>query len=264
MKKEPLLQVFERLSAYIQKYKVVSEGELKLKIRGCVQSLSDTDREELERTLNGDVETQIFKSITSTEKISVFSPDLHTWLNYQGEVFYCLPTHGYLSEELEDAFLRWATIRSPPSALKDVITDFMERCNYKVREDAKGGENEYVELSAVKKDETDRRIVHLFIFPSIKFVPQFMEEHYPKLDTPEKGEAKVIVIPTEKTPAPFISFLREHDVGTAQIWVVDLAKRTLDPLIGTPSDPDVEQEFANPEQARRAVSVWMRKVHNVE
>lgn len=265
MKKEPLLWIFERLSAYCLEHKVLSEGELAVKIRECIQALSDSERAELERTLNGDVEALILKSITSTEKLSVFSPDLHTKTNYQGEVFYCLPTHGYLAEELEAAFLRWAKLRSPLGALKTVLTEFLARCNYELKDETGNREEERCELKAEKKDSTDRKRLHLFIFSSIKFVPRFVEERHALLDQSEEGEGKAIVVPTEKTPSPFISFVREQEVvGGTMIWVVDLAKRTVNPFIGTPNDAEIENNFASPEQSRRAVSVWMRKMHFVD
>ena len=263
MKQEPLLQIFERLAAYCLEHKVLSEGELRLKIKECVNSLSTAEKEELEKELKSNLEALIFKSITSREKISVFSPDLHTRINYQGEVFYCLPTHGYLAEELEEAFLRWTKIRSPLSALKDLITDFLERCNYEVKDETGNRENEHCELIAVKKDKTTHGILHLFIFSSIKFVPQFREEHHVAFEKIETEE-KVIVVPTEKTPAPFISFVREHEVGGVMIWVADVEKRTVNPLIGTPKDAEIEKNFSSPDGARRAVSVWMRKMHFVE
>lgn len=264
MQKEKLLQIFEDLSVYCQKYKVVSEGELVLKIRECVKSLSDTEIEELEKRLGGNLETLIFKSITSEDKISVFSPDMRTRINYQGEIFYCLPTHRYMSEELEETFLRWAKIRNPLSALKIVITDFMERCNYQVKNEVSGGENEHLEMRAVKNGKNKQRSVHLFIFPSIKFVSHFREKNHSLLESSEGEEEKVFVVPPEKTPAPFISFIREHDVGGTMIWVVDVAKRTVNPFIGTPRDTEIENNFENPEQARSAVSVWMRKMHFVD
>ena len=262
MKKELLLRIFERLSTYCQEHKVLAEGELKVKIRECVDSLSAPERAELERTLNGNVEEQIFRSITtSTEKISVFSPDLHTKTNYQGEVFYCLPTHGYLAAELEQAFLRWATLRSPVGMVKDVLTEFMRRCSYSMRDEPADAEADYLAVGAVKADELQHYRLRLFIFSSIRFVPRFMDGHPDVFEKKETEEEVVLVVPTEKTPAPFISFIREHhEVGTAQIWVVDLTNRTVDPLIGTPRDPEIESKFENPEQARRAVSVWMRKV----
>jgi len=49
-----------------------------VKIRKCVQALSNAEREELEKKMTGNSEDLIFKSITSNEKISVFSPDMHT------------------------------------------------------------------------------------------------------------------------------------------------------------------------------------------
>ena len=73
---------------------MLSGGELALKIRECIRSPSTAEKEELEKELKGNLEALIFKSITSNEKISVFSPDMHMRVNYQGEVFYCLPTHG--------------------------------------------------------------------------------------------------------------------------------------------------------------------------
>jgi hypothetical protein len=261
MKKEPLLKIFERLSAYCQEYKVLSEGELRLKIREYLQALSETEREELERNLRDNIEEQIFKSITSHEKISVFSPDMHTRINYQGEVFYCLPTHGYLAEELEAAFLRWTKLRSPLSALKPTLTEFLDRCNYELKDETGNREEVHCELKAEKKDSTDRKRLHLFIFSSIKFVPLFIEEHHAALEKNGKEEEKVIVVPTEKTPAPFISFVREHEVGGVMIWVVDVEKRAVNPLIGSSKDAEIEKNFANPEQARRAVNVWMRKMH---
>jgi hypothetical protein len=264
MEKDKLVEIFEALSAYCQEYKVVSEGELLVKIRACVQSLSDTEREELEQRLKGNVETVIFKSITSEEKISVFSPDMRTRINYQGELFYCLPTHRYMSEELEETFLRWAKMRSPLRALKNVITEFMEQCHYQVRDDVGTSDSDHLELSALKKGTENQRRIHLFIFPSIKFVSHFREKNDAVFEPFEAGEETVIVVPTEKTPAPFISFLRDQEIDDALIWVVDLEKRTINPFIGKPQEIELEKNFENPEQARRAVSVWMRKMHFVE
>ncbi len=260
MEKKRLLKIFEDLSGHCQEHKVISEGELALKISECVKSLSDAEREELERNSGGNLEELIFKSITSEEKISVFSPDMRTRINYQGEIFYCLPRHRYMGEELEEAFLRWARIRSPLSALKSVVKDFMERCGYQIKNRER--ENEHLVMMAVKnKNKNKHRSIHIFLFPSIKFVPYFIEENQALLEKSEAGEEKVIVVPTEKTPAPFIAFFRELDIGDAMVWVADVEKKTIDPFIGNPEDEEIENNFASPEQARRAVSVWMRKMH---
>ncbi|MEA2033078.1 MAG: hypothetical protein U9N41_05800 [Euryarchaeota archaeon] len=264
---DALLKVFDELAAYLSAYNVISEGELVLKIRESIKSLlTGAERVDLETKLNGTLEDVIFNSITSTEKVSVFSPDMHTRINYQGEVFYCVPTHRYMSNELEEAFLRWARIRSPPSALKRVVKDFMERCGYQVENTAP--KNEHIEMIAVKKhkNQNRHRSKRIFIFPSITFVPQFVGEIENSEAEDEKGNGSenVIVVPTEKTPAPFISFFREQDAGATMIWVADVEKRTIDPFIGIPEDEAIENNFANPEQARRAVSVWMKKMHFVE
>ncbi|RJS69392.1 hypothetical protein CW714_08685 [Methanophagales archaeon] len=266
-----LLKVFENLSDYCQEYKVISEGELALKIRECLESLSDAEREELERKLGGKLKDLIFKSITSEEKISVFSPDMRTRINYQGEIFYCLPTHRYMVEELEGAFLRWTKIRSPLGAVKKVVWDFVERCGYRIQIRAQSSDikveekgHEFIEMMAEKEDKR----LHIFIFSSIKFVPPFIGENQALLKASEaKTEEKeviVIAVPTEKTPAPFISFCREQDIGDVMIWVADVEKNTIDPFIGIHEDEAIENNFAHPEQARRAVSIWMKKMHFID
>lgn len=275
--KKTLLKIFNDLSDCCQECKVISEGELALKIKECVASLGEAEREALERRVGvGEgLEEAIFKSVTTRdEKLSVFSPDLHTRINYQGEVFYCLPTHRYLSAELEAAFLRWARLRSPLSALEGVVRDVLVRCGYQIENE--GRKNKCVKMSAVKsknknenknENENENEKMQIFVFPSIKFVPHFVEEMQKEnAEGRDGGDGeKVIVVPTEKTPAPFISFLREQgqEIGEAMIsmiWVADLEKRTLNPFIGNPEDDCVEKNFANPEQARRAVSVWMRRM----
>lgn len=256
MEKDRLRELFGALTTYFMEKKVVSEGELLLKIHTCVQSLSASEREELARRLRGDVERVIFKSITSGEKISVFSPDMHTRINYQGELFYTLPTHRYMTAELEEAFLRWARIRSPLHALKEVVTGFLEACQYQVNE---GKSNtDHLELHALKEGT---QTLHLLLFPSIKFVAPFREMHAGIFTTSEAGKEVVIIVPTEKTPAPFISFLRDQEIGGIHLWVADLEKRTINPLIGEPVELEIEKKFENPLEARRAVSVWMRKLH---
>ncbi len=255
-----LLPIFKRLAAYIQEHKVLSEGELRLKIRESLDQLSISERAALAESLSGDVEAQIFTSITSTEKISVFSPDLRTKINYQGEVFYCVPVHGYLAPELEAAFLRWAKLRTPVGTLKDVLQAFLARCGYAIQDEPAEVETQYLTLRAAKADETTPHRLRLFLLPSIKFLPLFMDEHPDMAKLTEPEEDLVIVVPTEKTPAPFISFVREHDMGAAQIWVLDPANGTVNPFIGTPADPEIERNFANPGQARKAVSTWMRKI----
>jgi len=164
-----------------------------------------------------------------------------------------------MSEELAAAFLRWAKIRSPISALKSVVISFLERCDYRINE--AGSEGEHLELIAVK-NEDEHRSIRIFVLPSITYVPHFVDER--QLERSEAGEEEVIVGPTEQTPAPFISFFRGHDVSDTTIWVADLGKNTIDPFIGIPTDEAIEANFANPGQARRAVSIWMQKMHFIE
>jgi len=262
MKHDSLLIVFSELSGYTSKYKVMSEGELALRIRECVSSLlSDDEREELETELDANPADLIFRSITTREeKLSVFSPDMHTKVNYQGEIFYCLPTHRYLSDELDAAFLRWAVIRTPPDVLKRVIEQFLKKAGYRILNQkqpliVKARENEYESLELFAEKE-NKKPLRIFIFSSIKFVPYFIGANPPAASE----TTRVIAVPTEKTPAPFISFFREHDIGDAMIWAADVAKKTIAPFMGIAEDEELENNFANPDKARSAVSMWMKKM----
>ncbi len=252
MRRDALLPVFNRLADYAFKTRVISEGELRLRIKEALESVSEEEREELEEYLGGDLEELIFESITTREaKISLFSPDMHTKINYQGEIFYCLPTHRYMGEELEEAFIRWSAIKNPPEKLMGVVVDFMQRAGYQIQEVKSSyicNKYEYIELFAVKS--TDRHL-RILIVSSIKLVPYL---------TGAGCDADVIVVPTEKTPAPFISFFREYDVGELLVWVADAERGTLDPFIGIAEDKEIESNFANPDKARRALSVWMKKM----
>ena len=277
-----LKRVFSELSAFLNERKVVSEGELRLKIKECLSALSDAEMRELEKNLGirrekegargkaeeraeegteareeavKSVEEIIFRSITTREKISVFSPDCHTKINYQGEIFYCLPTHIFFAEELEQAFLRWSKIRSAASLLSGVVEDFLRRCGYSTRSLQKDEECEVLEAEKAHGDR--RRKLRILILPSIKFVPRFLRKNFS-----DESENTVIAVPTERTPAPFISFFREHAEEFPpewRIWVVDTERKAVNPFLGREEDEEIERNFENPMQARKALSVWMRK-----
>ncbi|MHC1635595.1 MAG: DUF6834 family protein [Candidatus Methanospirareceae archaeon] len=250
---DALLRIFKELSAYLAEYKVVSEDELLLKIEESINMLRREEVEEIEKRFEGNLKELIFKSLTTHDKLSIFSPDIHVKINYQGEIFYCPPSHRYMSKEIEEAFLRLAKIRNPLKEIKRVVEGFMERCGYQTSVISDG--DEYMEMVADKMGKKLR----IFLFPSIKFTPPFFDKY--KEEEKGKGEEeKVVVVPTEKTPMPFISFFREQDAGDFMIWVADIKKNTIDPFIGNPEDEEIERNFNNPEQARRAVATWMRKM----
>jgi|GEM_PF-614292 len=298
-----LKEIFREISAFINERKAVSEDELRMKIGECIASIGDDEREALKKLITDvsggdDIEDVIFRSVTTESgKISVFSPDVRTRINYQGEIFYCLPSHRFFADELEEAFLRASKMRNPPSSLKVIVEEFLTRCGYEVirkssigasgagedeRKTEKEAEkeavaeeeggvmpapDECVEISAVKirgaEKGEEKEEIRVFIFPSIKFVQRFLKflRYEQALLRYEQAQLK-IVVPTERTPAPFISFFRHHseDIPDISIWVVDIMRRTVNPLCGRENDEEIERNFSNAKQARKAVSMWMRKM----
>ncbi|MHC1579416.1 MAG: DUF6834 family protein [Candidatus Alkanophagales archaeon] len=250
----PLLQILNNLSAYISEHKVLSEEELWYVINREVEKLGDDVRAELEAALEGSLPELIFKSITTHEKLSVFSPDLHVKINYQGEIFYCPPSHRFMHEEIEKAFLRLAFLRTPLDKMSEVMKSFLERAGYTVYEIER--KDKHVEMSAGK------RYTHLklFLLPTVCYIPTFLSELRARGGL-EEGKRTVFVVPTEKTPLPFIRFFREFPLDEdILVWVANVEKGAVNPFIGNLEDDDIERCFEDPDRARCAVSTWMRRM----
>ncbi|MDF2955442.1 MAG: hypothetical protein OD815_001058 [Candidatus Alkanophagales archaeon MCA70_species_2] len=251
----PLLQILNNLSAYISEHKVLSEEELWFVINKEVEKLSGDTRVELETALEGgSLPELIFQSITTHEKLSVFSPDLHVKLNYQGEIFYCPPSHRFMHEEIEKAFLRLAFLRAPLDEMCEVLSDFLERAGYNVSEIER--KDTHVEMSAEKR----YTYLKLFLLPTVNYIPTFLGE-LKEQERLEEGKRTVLVVPTERTPLPFIRFFREFPLDEdILVWVTDVQRGAVNPFIGNPEDEDIESCFENPDRARHAVGIWMRKM----
>jgi len=250
-----LPQVLKNISSYLMKYRAVSAEELMWKIDQEVYSLTEDEKKGLEKLLEGDVKQMIFEGITGKIRLSIFSPDMHVQLNYLGEVFYTPPTHKYMPDELERGFKRLVNLRFPMVSriVEDAVKDLMHRSGYEVSD----VQPEIPDASKTIKAVKDNHELQLFIFPSIVFVPEILEAL--------KGVTveHIVVVPSEKSPAPFVNFIRENidkvkENVKMMIWVVNSLERTVSPFMGTPGDKEIWKNLKDPEKSLHASQNWIK------
>jgi len=248
-----LRSVLNQLSNYIQEYKVLSGEELRGKISEEIDILAEQDRFELQSILGGDPKEIIFDGIVGEETgLSVFCPDLHVRHNYLGEIFFAPPTHKYPAEELHKSFVRLAELRGRTlmAQLEKHLSQFMTQLGYQLSPVSEPISGPYQQWGCQKGQY---RLI-LYIFPSIVTVLDSLDKIVPD------KEEQVIVVPSEKTPAPFINFLREAEnkvkAKNLLVWVVDPENRSINPFMGTPNDPQIWQHFTDPQHFIQAQQIW--------
>jgi hypothetical protein len=93
----------------------------------------------------------------------------------------------------------------------------------------------------------------VYVFPSVNFAAGCAAGM-------DSEQEYVIIVPTEKTPAPFIQFCRdktdELSGKKVQIWVIDHERGTVNPFLGFTHDDDVYGSFENATFAARACRLY--------
>ncbi len=243
-----LNEVFKRLNKYFEKYRVVSEDEIAAAVADEVSRIHPATKKKLEEELRGDLDQVLVDSIVA-DPISVYSPNLTSKRNYLGETFYHYPTHDFLADELEEAFKRLTKLRAAGrlQSMAGTVQDLLQKSGYQV---VKGvADDSRIEMLATKGD----RKLSVFVIPSINFAPEYAEKM-------AGGQEYILVIPTEKTPAPFIQFCHDkaQDFGDkkVQIWVIDPEKGSVNPFLGYTHDDDIYRHFDNPKLAAFACRMY--------
>jgi len=250
-----LPKVLINIADDLSEKKAISGEELIWVIDREVKRLSEANLRNLEELIGEDVRQKIFNTITGAERISVFAPDMHVKLNHLGERFYSPPTHRYKPDELEKAFKRLVNLRFANIAKKieDILYEMLQKSDYLISDVRSQVPGICKSIQAVKNDNK----ILLFIFPSIIF----LAESLPKLN---KIKAKhIIVVPSEKSPAPFVSFIRENmdqveKNNEMMIWVVNPEQKTISPLVGPPKDKEFWKYLQDPEKNLQAAQIWSK------
>ena len=250
-----LPKVYRNLSSYVMEHKAVSGEELMWKIGQEMDSLTDEEKKGLEKLLEGDPEQVIFDGIVGKVRVSVFSPDMHVQLNYLGEIFYCPPTHKYMPDELDKAFKRLVNRRFDQISriVENTVTDLMTKSGYEVSDIQSEITCAHKAIKAVKDDSE----LPLFMLPSIVYVSENMEA------LKRLTVKHVVMVPSEKSPAPFVTFIRENMDGIREnakmmIWVVNPDQETVSPFMGNPKDNEIWKHLKDPEKTLQATENWIK------
>lgn len=244
-----LNEIFKRLNTYFAKFRVVSEDEIFSAVSAEVDKVDPVTKKKLEEELHGDLKKVLTESIVGAP-ISVYSPNLTSKRNYLGENFYHYPTHDFLADELEEGFKRLMTIRNSGKVviMESAVTALLEKSGYTIESES-SGEDSSRRFVAVKPG----RKLTVFVVPSINFATGVAE-------VMDEIQEYVVVVPTDKTPAPFIQFCREKAEDFAgkkvQMWVVDPEKKIVNPFLGYTHDDDIFRNFENPKLAAFACRMY--------
>lgn len=246
-----LNSLFSGLTGYFSQHKAASGEEIQLAIKDEVSKVSQETREVLEKWLESDLEQALFRSVTE-EGISIYSPDMTARRNYLDEIIYHPRGHTYPAAEIEKAYRRLMEIRAASllTNIENVIRHFLEKLGYRV--DGCGTQETPVRHMRMTASRREYNLLVL-LMPSITFVPACSA-------LLEEDVEMVMVVPTEKTPGPFIQFFRSAskklEARGVQVWVVNPEAKTVNPLLGSPKDEDIFKNFENPRQSLLAARIF--------
>jgi hypothetical protein len=240
-----LRKICNGMLQYLNEVKVVSRLELFDKARDVLAKTKlTTDEEELisrEYGLRTDQLTVI--SIIGETPYIIGCPFLHEETRFQDILFYHSHTFSPQESDLESAVSRLKDIRIRET--ERMINEMLAKAGYSRISDNKiRGTETYRKLAS-------RDVLNCIILESVSDV-------VPLLDTVQDGS--ILGVPTEDTPAPFISIYRNHRSKIADkrlsILVVNIEDQRISPFLGYPSDKDLVSLFSEPDLAVRIRTIW--------
>jgi hypothetical protein len=242
---EKLRTVCNEMLRYLNAIRVVSRLELFVKAREALAKVRlSSDMEEFigrEYRLRPDQLTVI--SIIGETPYIIGCPFLHEETRFKNLLFYHSHTFSPNEADLESAVSRLRNIRIMET--DKMIADMLSTAGYsKTSEEQRSGVRMY-------KKQGSNDTLKCTILESVNDV-------VPLLDILQEGS--LIGVPTEDTPAPFISMYRNYRSKVAEkrlsIVVVNIEDQRISPFLGYPADKDLVSLFSEPDLAVRIRSIW--------
>lgn len=242
---EKLRTVCSEMLRYLNAVKVVSRLELFVKAREALAKVRlSSDEEEFigrEYRLRPDQLTVI--SIIGETPYMIGCPFLHEETRFKNLLFYHSHTFSPSEADLESAVSRLRNIRIMET--DKMIAGMLSKAGY-----SKDSEEQRYGVKMYKKKGSNDDL-KCTILESVNDV-------VPLLDVLQEGS--LIGVPTEDTPAPFISMYRNHRSKVAEkrlsIVVVNIEDQKISPFLGYPTDKDLMSLFSEPDLAVRIRSIW--------
>jgi len=230
---------------YLNAVKVVSRLELFVKARAALAKVQlSADEEELigrKYDLRPDQLTVI--SIIGETPYMMGCPFLHEETRLKNVLFYHSHTFSPNDSDLDSALLRLRDLRVKET--DKMISNMLSKAGYsKTVEDPKTGIKTY-------KKQGGAVTLECIILESIK-------DAVPILGSLPQGS--IVGVPTEDTPAPFISVYRNHRSIVTQnrlsIIVANIEDLRTSPFLGYPEDKDLISMFDEPDLVAKIKGVW--------
>jgi hypothetical protein len=230
---------------YMNKVKVVSRLELFVKAREAIQhhgGLTDDETKSVIGQYDLRPDQLVVISIIGDTPYMMGCPFLHEETIFKNKLFYHSHTFSPSETDYESALSRLRSMRLNQTT--NMVNELFSKAGYrKTVADQKTGITTYR-----KKDGSEFSGIILL---SINDVPQLLDN---------QPAGTVFVVPTEDTPAPFISFYRSQRTKVAEkrfsIIVVNVEDLKISPFLGYPSDKDIISQFTEPDLAVRIRTIW--------
>lgn len=240
-----LRKVCREMLQYLNNVKVVSRLELFVKARESLEKvrLSDDETQAIIRQYDFRPDQLVVISIIGETPFMMGCPFLHEEINFKGKLLYHSHTFPPGEGDLEYALMRLRNIRLHETS-KIVENMFIKAGYDKVSEDLKSGLKEY------RKSSGNETVVCKTL--------ESVNDAVSLLDSLPEGS--VLGVPTEDTPAPFVSFYRNHRNKVSEhrfsIIVVDVENLKASPFLGYPPDKDFLSLLSEPDLVARIRNVW--------
>ena len=246
-----IIALGETLAARIEERGIIARCEMLQRTYQAVReaNLAKEDREEL-ALLTGKrrIAPGIFQSMMSGESVLPLIPKLDSAITIEGRIFHFPLSAGYDKPDFQRAYEAFRRSRKEllelvESNLEDLLMEFMADAGYDLLERTPSG----LRFAGRAGMEVD-----VMAFPRIGMV---------RLDDCLREE-RVVLVPHEESPAPFIEFFRDWsdaaEEAGMQFWVANMEEGTIDPFIGNTIDPNIYKQFKNPGLSTRIRSTWKR------
>jgi len=240
-----LRSVCNELLEYLNKVKVVSRLELLVKARESLENqggLTDEEDKFIVEKYDLRPDQLLVISIIGDTPYMMGCPFLHEETIFKNKLFYHSHTFSPSEADYGSAIERLSSIKLSQTA--KMINELFSKAGYrKTKNDPKNRLTTYL--------KGDGKEFLSILIESITNAPQLFDSI---------PEGTILVVPTEDSPGPFISFYRNHRTEVAErrfsIIVVNVEDLKISPFLGYPSDKDIVSQFNEPDLVVRIESVW--------
>jgi hypothetical protein len=235
--------VFQELNLFLDKKRLISRLELRLKIKELIakHNFSESEKAECGTLYEFPLHQFIFLTVTSGKEFSIQAPLLHEKLPYKQMAFHHSHSFKVTDDLLEQAYSKVCQLQLELE--KKIIRDLLEKVNYKVKE---------VTPNSIIAERVPFTLKCL-LFCSISRLDE-------KIRSLELTSNDALIIPPGISIDPFIKFYQQHSndilLTEASVWLIDTETEAVSRFIGFPKDKNLLIHFTRSQLATLIERNW--------